>query len=106
MGKVQQEQRRGVARLVVRSKSDCDVCPLSSWKIRHPPAEVRREQPDQQRCLRHVRPLEQDQQGLHRQVGITPATLPSTHHIALQDQRMPGRAQKPQVEPDLDEECK
>ena len=29
-----------------------------------------------------------------------------THIVALQDQRMPGRTQKSQVEPDPDEECK
>ena len=43
---------------------------LSSGQSRDQAAEVRREQPDQQRCLRHVCSLEQDQQGLHRQVGL------------------------------------
>ena len=79
MGEVQQEQRGGVPRLVVRSKSNCDVCSLSSWEIGHQAVEVRREQPHQQRRLRHVRPLEQDQQGLHRQVGFLLSCDPTIH---------------------------
>ena len=38
---------------------------LSSGQSRHQAAEVRREQPDQQRGQRHERPLEQDQPRLY-----------------------------------------
>ena len=53
-----------------------------SW---HQTTEVRRQQLDKQRRQRHERPLEQDQQGLHRQ-----------------DLRGPGRPQEPEVQPDPD----